>query len=92
MKIRTHRELEVYKLAFQIAVEIYKMSKSFQKEEPSHDNAIDKIAVDYYSLQVYLILSTFSWRVQSDLFNQITYRLNLFIDRPDPAVKPFGLC
>jgi four helix bundle protein len=33
MKIRTHRELEVYKLAFQIAVEIYKMSKSFPKEE-----------------------------------------------------------
>lgn len=33
MKIRTHRELEVYKLAFKIAVEIYKLSKSFPKEE-----------------------------------------------------------
>jgi four helix bundle protein len=33
MKIRTHRELEVYKLAFQIAVEIYHMSKSFPKDE-----------------------------------------------------------
>jgi len=33
MKIRTHRELEVYKLAFKTAVEIYKLSKSFPKDE-----------------------------------------------------------
>ncbi len=33
MKIRTHRELEVYQLAFQVAVDIYKLSKSFPKEE-----------------------------------------------------------
>ena len=33
MKIRTHRELEVYELAFKIAVEIYKLSKLFPKEE-----------------------------------------------------------
>jgi len=33
MKIRTHRELEVYKLAFKTAVEIYHLSKSFPKEE-----------------------------------------------------------
>jgi len=33
MKIRTHRELEVYKLAFATAVEIYKLSKTFPKEE-----------------------------------------------------------
>jgi four helix bundle protein len=33
MKIRTHRELDVYKLAFQVAVEIYNLSKSFPKEE-----------------------------------------------------------
>ncbi|SHJ97007.1 hypothetical protein SAMN05444280_1449 [Tangfeifania diversioriginum] len=26
MKIRTHRELEVYKLAFKTAVEIYKLN------------------------------------------------------------------
>jgi four helix bundle protein len=33
MKIRTHRELEVYKLAFKVAVDIYNLSKSFPKEE-----------------------------------------------------------
>lgn len=33
MKIRTHRELDVYKLAFQVAVEIYNLSISFPKEE-----------------------------------------------------------
>jgi len=33
MKIRTHRELDVYKLAFHVAVEIYNLSKSFPKEE-----------------------------------------------------------
>jgi four helix bundle protein len=33
MKIRTHRKLEVYKLAFATAVEIYKLSKTFPKEE-----------------------------------------------------------
>jgi len=33
MKIRTHRELDVYKLAFKTAVEIYNLSKSFPKEE-----------------------------------------------------------
>ena len=33
MKIRTHRELEVYQLAFKVAVEIYQLSKSFPKEE-----------------------------------------------------------
>lgn len=33
MKIRSHRELDVYKLAFEIAVEIFKMTKSFPKEE-----------------------------------------------------------
>jgi four helix bundle protein len=33
MKIRTHRELDVYKLAFKTAVEIYHLSKSFPKEE-----------------------------------------------------------
>jgi four helix bundle protein len=33
MKIRTHRELDVYQLAFKTAVEIYKLSKSFPKEE-----------------------------------------------------------
>ncbi|MCK9452733.1 MAG: four helix bundle protein [Bacteroidales bacterium] len=33
MKIRTHRELDVYKLAFQVAVEIYKLSITFPKNE-----------------------------------------------------------
>lgn len=33
MKIRTHRDLDVYKLAFQAAVEIYNLSKLFPKEE-----------------------------------------------------------
>jgi four helix bundle protein len=33
MKIRTHRELDVYQLAFKVAVEIYNLSKSFPKEE-----------------------------------------------------------
>jgi four helix bundle protein len=33
MRIRSHRELDVYKLAFRIAVEVYKLSKSFPKEE-----------------------------------------------------------
>ena len=33
MKIRTHRELEVYQLAFNVAVEIFQLSKSFPKEE-----------------------------------------------------------
>ena len=33
MKIRTHRELDVYKLAFQVAVEIYKLSSKFPKNE-----------------------------------------------------------
>jgi len=31
--IRTHKELEVYKLAFHVAVEIYKISKMFPAEE-----------------------------------------------------------
>jgi len=33
MKIRVHRELEVYKLAFKCAMEIFEISKSFPKEE-----------------------------------------------------------
>jgi four helix bundle protein len=33
MKIRDHRELDVYKLAFKCAMEIFEISKSFPKEE-----------------------------------------------------------
>jgi len=33
MKIRSHRELDTYKIAFEAAVEIYNLSKSFPKEE-----------------------------------------------------------
>ena len=33
MKIRSHRELEVYKLAFRAAERIFEISKSFPKEE-----------------------------------------------------------
>ena len=33
MRIRSHRQLDVYKLAFESAVEIYNLSKSFPKEE-----------------------------------------------------------
>lgn len=33
MKIRTHRVLDVYKLAFKTAVEIFNLSKDFSKEE-----------------------------------------------------------
>ncbi len=33
MKIRSHKELEVYKLAFTAAMEIFEISKKFPKEE-----------------------------------------------------------
>ena len=33
MIIRSHRQLDVYKLAFETAVDIYNLSKSFPKEE-----------------------------------------------------------
>jgi hypothetical protein len=33
MKIRTHQELEVYKEAFSVAMEIFEISKSFPSEE-----------------------------------------------------------
>lgn len=33
MKIRSHRELEVYKLSFDAAMKIFKITKSFPKEE-----------------------------------------------------------
>ena len=33
MKIRTHKELEVYKLAFEAAMKIFEISKKFPKEE-----------------------------------------------------------
>lgn len=33
MKIRKHKDLEVYKLAFETAMEILELSKSFPKEE-----------------------------------------------------------
>jgi four helix bundle protein len=33
MKIRTHKELEVYQLAFKTSIEIFQISKSFPKEE-----------------------------------------------------------
>jgi four helix bundle protein len=33
MKIRTHRDLEVYKLAFEAAMRIFEISKQFPKEE-----------------------------------------------------------
>ena len=33
MNIRTHNDLEVYKLAFKAAMRIYELSKSFPKEE-----------------------------------------------------------
>jgi len=33
MRIRDHRELDVYKLAFKCAMEIFEISKSFPKEE-----------------------------------------------------------
>ena len=33
MKIRTHKDLEVYKMAFERAMQIYEISKKFPKEE-----------------------------------------------------------
>lgn len=33
MKIRTHKDLEVFQLAFNVAMEIFKISKRFPKEE-----------------------------------------------------------
>ncbi len=33
MKIRTHKDLEVFKLAFDAAMKIFQLSKSFPKEE-----------------------------------------------------------
>lgn len=33
MRIRTHKDLDVYNLAFGIAVEIYELSKKFPVEE-----------------------------------------------------------
>ena len=33
MKIRKHKDLEVYKLAFETAMEIFELTKSFPKEE-----------------------------------------------------------
>jgi len=33
MKIRTHKDLDIYKLAFETAMEIFELSKSFPKEE-----------------------------------------------------------
>jgi four helix bundle protein len=33
MKIRTHRELEVYKIAFVASMKIFNLSKSFPREE-----------------------------------------------------------
>jgi four helix bundle protein len=33
MKIRSHKELEVYKLSFESAMKVYKISKRFPKEE-----------------------------------------------------------
>ncbi|OGU93954.1 MAG: four helix bundle protein [Ignavibacteria bacterium RIFOXYB2_FULL_36_7] len=33
MKIRTHRELEVYKMSFAASMKIFNLSKSFPKEE-----------------------------------------------------------
>jgi four helix bundle protein len=33
MKIRTHKDLDVYKLAFNAAMEIFEISKRFPKEE-----------------------------------------------------------
>lgn len=33
MKIRTHKELEVYKMAFNAAMRIFELTKSFPKEE-----------------------------------------------------------
>jgi len=33
MKIRTHKDLDVYKLAFDSAMKIFEMSKRFPKEE-----------------------------------------------------------
>ena len=33
MKIRSHRELDVYKLAFEAAMKIFEITKSFPKEE-----------------------------------------------------------
>jgi four helix bundle protein len=33
MLIKSHRDLDVYKLAFQVALEVYEISKSFPQEE-----------------------------------------------------------
>ncbi len=33
MKIRTHKELDVYKLAFQASMEIFNLTKGFPKDE-----------------------------------------------------------
>lgn len=33
MKIRSHKELDVYKLSFDSAMEIFRLSKNFPKEE-----------------------------------------------------------
>jgi hypothetical protein len=33
MKIRSHRELDVYKMAYEAAMKIFELSKKFPKEE-----------------------------------------------------------
>jgi len=33
MKIRSHQDLDVYKMAFELAMDIFELSKSFPKEE-----------------------------------------------------------
>ena len=33
MKIRSHKELETYKLSFKLAMQIFELTKSFPKEE-----------------------------------------------------------
>jgi four helix bundle protein len=32
-KIKTHRELKVYRLSFEVGMEIFELSKNFPKEE-----------------------------------------------------------
>jgi hypothetical protein len=45
MKIRSHRDLDVYNMAFEAAMEIFHLTRNFPKEEKYSDQKIIQICL-----------------------------------------------
>jgi len=68
-QIRTHRDLEVYRLAFDAAMEIFELSKDFPKEEVY--SLTDQIRRSSRSVSANLAEAWRRWRYEAAFVNKL---------------------